>query len=72
MRRQSYGPWFFWSGERSMTPRHKARLGNRPLTSDCVNHTSRKHYPGGHDRLWLVERGKFRLLDTNKDQIPEP
>jgi hypothetical protein len=31
MRRQSYGPWFFWSGERSMTPRHKARLGNRPF-----------------------------------------
>ena len=41
------------------------------LTSDCVNHASRKHYPGGQDRLWLVDRGKFRLFDPNKDQISE-
>ena len=28
--RQSYGPGFPWSGERPMTPLHKARLGNMP------------------------------------------
>jgi hypothetical protein len=28
--RQSYGFGFPWSGERSMAPLHKARLGNRP------------------------------------------
>ena len=39
------------------------------LTSDCVNHTSRKYYPGGQDKLWLVDRGKFRLFDQTKDKI---
>jgi hypothetical protein len=42
------------------------------LTSDCVNHTSRKHYPGGEDRLWLVDRGKFRLFNSAKDHMSEP
>src|SRR5271169_2045447 len=32
--RQSYGFGFPWSGERSMTPLHKARLGNRPSMAD--------------------------------------
>lgn len=41
------------------------------LTSDCVNHNSRKHYPGGQDKLWLVERGRFRLLDPENDQLSE-
>jgi hypothetical protein len=35
--RQSYGPWFPWHGEKSMTPLHKARLGNRPLGADPVS-----------------------------------
>ena len=39
------------------------------LTSDCVNHTSRKYYPGGQDKLWLVDRGKFRLFDQTNDKI---
>ena len=41
------------------------------LTSDCVNHTSRKYYPGGRDTLWLVERGRFRLFDPENDQLTE-
>jgi hypothetical protein len=45
---------------------------NCQLTSDCVNHASRKHFPGGEDRLWLVERGKFRLFNPNEDQVSEP
>jgi hypothetical protein len=41
------------------------------LTSDCVNHKSRKHYPGGQDMLWLVERGRYRLFDSENDQVTE-
>lgn len=32
------------------------------LASDCVNHTSRHHWPGGTDRYWLVKPGTYRLL----------
>jgi hypothetical protein len=41
------------------------------IISDCVNHTSRRHYPGGEDRYWLVERGKYVLYDPKKhDSAP--
>ena len=33
------------------------------IISDCVNHTSRHHYPGGEDRYWWVDWGKYRLYD---------
>jgi hypothetical protein len=39
------------------------------IISDCVNHTSRHHYPGGEDRYWWVEKGKYRLFDPNEDQV---
>jgi hypothetical protein len=41
------------------------------IISDCVGHTSRHHYPGGEDRYWNVEKGKYRLFDPEKDQTPE-
>ncbi len=39
--------------------------------SDCVNHPSRHHYPGGSDRYWRVSRGIYRLYDPKKDKIEE-
>jgi hypothetical protein len=37
------------------------------IISDCVNHTSRHHYPGGEDRYWWVGTGKYRLFVPEKD-----
>lgn len=38
------------------------------IIQNCVNHTSRKHYPSGQrDLYFLVEKGKFRLYDPEKD-----
>ena len=39
------------------------------LYSDCVNHSSRHHYPGGSDRYWRVGYGKYRLYDPEKDKV---
>ncbi len=39
------------------------------IASDCVNHTSRHHYPGGSDRYWWISRGKYRLYDPEKDKM---
>lgn len=39
------------------------------IMSDCVNHTSRHHYPGGKDLYWWLEKGKYRLYDQEKDKI---
>lgn len=39
------------------------------IISDCVNHTSRHHYPGGEDRYWWVEKGKYRLFDPDRDLV---
>jgi len=41
------------------------------IISDCVGHTSRHHYPGGEDRYWWVDKGKYRLYDPNKDKAFE-
>lgn len=38
------------------------------IISDCVNHTSRHHYPGGEERYWWLEKGKYRLFDPLKDK----
>ncbi|WP_304943512.1 DUF7669 domain-containing protein [Vallitalea guaymasensis] len=36
------------------------------LIQDCVNHTSRKHYPSGQrDLYYLVTKGKYRLYEKN-------
>jgi hypothetical protein len=37
------------------------------IISDCVNHKSRHHYPGGADRYWWLGKGKYRLFDSEKD-----
>ena len=38
-------------------------IGDRPKCgSDCVDHPSRGHYPGGEVRYWRIESGSFRLL----------
>ena len=37
------------------------------IISDCVGHTSRHHYPGGEDRYWWVDKGKYRLYDSEID-----
>jgi hypothetical protein len=39
------------------------------IISDCVNHTSRHHYPGGDDRYWWIEKGKYRLFNPERDNI---
>jgi hypothetical protein len=38
------------------------------IISDSVNHTSRHHYPGGEDRYWWKEKGKYRLFDPTTDK----
>jgi len=38
------------------------------ITADCVNHTSRRHYPSGQkDHYYRIEKGKFRLYDPATD-----
>ena len=39
------------------------------LIADCVNHTSRHHYPGGDDRYWWISKGKYRLYNPESDKI---
>lgn len=47
---------------------------NCQITSDCVNHPSRSHYPGGEDRYWRIAKGSFRLVQStdNLDPNSEP
>jgi len=52
-------------------PDFKLSIVGCEITSDCVNHTSRHHYPGGSDRYWCVSRGKYRLYDPEKDKIED-
>lgn len=38
------------------------------IIQDCVNHTSRKHYPSGQRDLYFrIDKGKFRLYDSEED-----
>ena len=38
------------------------------IIQDCVNHTSRKHYPSGQqDIYYRIDKGLFRLYDPEKD-----
>lgn len=38
------------------------------IMMDCVNHTSRKHYPSGQQDLYFkIDKGIFRLYDAQKD-----
>lgn len=40
------------------------------IASDCVNHPSRHHWPGGIDRYWQVSKGRYRLLRHSDVQKP--
>lgn len=43
------------------------------IISDCVNHTSRRHYPGGQDRYWWIAKGIYELYDPAKHNfVPTP
>jgi len=38
------------------------------IIMDCVNHTSRKHYPSGQQDLYYrIDKGRFRLYDPEND-----
>lgn len=38
------------------------------IIQDCVNHASRRHYPGGQQDLYfLVNKGVYRLYEANND-----
>jgi hypothetical protein len=38
------------------------------LIADCVNHSSRKHYPSGQqDCYFIIEKGKYRLYNRDTD-----
>ncbi len=37
------------------------------IMSDCVNHTSRHHYPGGEDLYWWKEKGKYTLFELSNN-----
>lgn len=37
------------------------------ISSDCVNHASRHHWPGGFDRYWLVKKGVYRFYKKDSD-----
>jgi len=47
---------------------------NCQITSGCVNHPSRGHYPGGEDRYWRIATGSFRLVQPTDifDSSGEP
>lgn len=46
---------------------NKSTIGCQ-IISDSVNHTSRHHYPGGEDRYWWKEKGKYKLFDPAADK----
>ncbi len=39
--------------------------------SECVNHNSRHHYPGGQDRYWQIKVGVYKLYNplTDKEEF---
>lgn len=38
------------------------------IASDCVNHASRHHWPGGIDRYWLIKKGQYRFYNQEQDK----
>ena len=46
----------------SSSPRNRIR-------GSCVNFQSRRNYPKGEDRYWLVEKGVYRLYDPERDKV---
>lgn len=50
------------------TPQMNINTIRCQLIQDCVNHTSRKHYPSGQqDYYFLISKGKYRLHNTETD-----
>ena len=47
------------------------RLGkvSDQVYADCVNYHKRSDYPGGSDRYWRIEFGKYRLYDPERDKM---
>ena len=45
----------------SSSPRNRVR-------GSCVNFQSRRNYPKGEDRYWLVKKGVYRLYDPKNDK----
>ena len=39
------------------------------IRGSCVNFPSRRNYPIGEDRYWLVKRGVYRLYDPENDKM---
>lgn len=51
-------------------PSFKEGTVNGQITADCVNHPSRRHHPSAKDEYyWRVERGIYRLYDSEKDKV---
>ena len=47
---------------KSSSPRNRVR-------GSCVNFQSRRNYPKGEDRYWLVKKGVYRLYDPKNDKV---
>ena len=46
----------------SSSPRNRIR-------GSCVNFPTRRNYPKGEDRYWLVKKGVYRLYDPKNDKV---
>jgi hypothetical protein len=61
-----------WAGEKPVIlkkyPNFNKNTVGCQIISDSVNHTSRRHYPGGEDRYWWKEKGKYKLFDPSTDK----
>lgn len=61
-----------WAGEKPVIlkkyPNFNKNTVGCQIISDSVNHTSRHHYPGGEDRYWWKEKGKYKLFDPSTDK----
>ena len=53
-------------------PTFKNSTAGAQITAVCVNHPSRKHHPSyKQNYYWRVEKGKYRLIDPEKDKIED-
>ncbi len=57
--------------ERAVSKKHpdfNMRTVRNWIRGGCVNFRTRRNYPKGEDRYWWVERGKYRLYNSEKDK----
>ena len=52
-------------------PNFNMRNLNPEIAAGCVNSPSRHHYSGNKDWYWKIERGRYRLYDSEKDKMEE-